>query len=267
MPSALFVSQCHHFSPVIYFIAISVLLAHHRCCRHRCQRPYLHPCLHTTTSSSSSSISTFASTLLRPPALLLLHLSPDCRHSAPPRGSLQAFHPGPSVPTFLAARGAVASLLARSLARAASTNNTFVVVQNTPPLRNAIPRSLPPPCLHLYYTFLSLFFSLPPPTPSLSPCPDITVRRSPLPAHFLLFHLCRSAASAFSPKPPISTFLFPFTGLSLSLSRARTNAYRITTSCSPSLSLSLFVRCSVSCFTSGTRKSADGERERENRTQ
>lgn len=250
MPSALFVSQCHHFSLLIYFIAISVLLAPS-------------PTLPTTAPPPSLAqhhlhlhlrLRAFATTGFSSFTCL-----PTADTPPPPRRSSQAFHPGPSV-----------SSTARSLARAASTN-TFA--RNSPPLRNAIPRS-PRRSFGFIIPFCPFSF--------LSSRPDTAVLRSPpspplhlllLLTHFLLYPR-RCAATAFPPS--VSRSLFP-SDLPFLL-RARINAYRISPS-SPSPSYRrVFVRCSVSCCTSGTRRErrtssrmtvaagSEGTRETSNRT-
>lgn len=233
MPSALFVSQCHHFSPLIYFIAISVLLAPS-------------PTLPTTAPPPSLAqhhlhlhlrLRAFATTGFSSFTCL-----PTADTPPPPRRSSQAFHPGPSV-----------SSTARSLARAASTN-TFA--RNSPPLRNAIPRS-PRRSFGFIIPFCPFSF--------LSSRPDTAVLRSPPPpplhllllTHFLLYPRRRRAATAFPPS--VSRSLFP-SDLPF-LSRARINAYRISPS-SPSHSCRrVFVRCSVSCCTSGTRRETNVEQD------
>lgn len=169
MPSALFVSQCHHFSLLIYFIAISVLLAPS-------------PTLPTTAPPPSLAqhhlhlhlrLRAFATTGFSSFTCL-----PTADTPPPPRRSSQAFHPGPSV-----------SSTARSLARAASTN-TFA--RNSPPLRNAIPRS-PRRSFGFIIPFCPFSF--------LSSRPDTAVLRSPPPP-------------LPSPPPPPP---YPFSALSSSL--------------------------------------------------
>lgn len=160
MPSALFVSQCHHFSPVIYFIAISVLLA-----------PSLPPPLPTTAPPPPLAhlllllhllhllLHAFATTGSSPP-------SPVSRHSAPPRDSSQAFHPGLSVPTFLTAC-LLACLLTRLLAsQHLRRSKHSATTQRDSMLPPSLLPAVPWPLLYLSVPFLlslSLSSPLPPP--------------------------------------------------------------------------------------------------------
>lgn len=249
MPSALFVSQYHHFSPVIYFIAISVLLA-----------PSLPPPLPTTAPPPPLAhhhlllyllhllLHAFATTGSSPP-------SPVSRHSASPRGSSQAFHPGLSVPTFLTAC-LLACLLLCSLARSLASQHLRRSKHSTTTQRDSTLPLSSPSCHRRSLAFIIPFcpFSF-----LLPPRPDIAVRQSPLPKPIFCYSVSVVPRPTRSHQSPYtSAFLFPFFSLPFLFSahvQTRIESRRVLP-LSRSFSRVL-VRCSVSCSTSGTRKRAN----------